>query len=193
MKKILLLLVLLNFGFHSFAQEDDNEYSDEDTTEEFEPIKDETKKLDLSKFRLGGNFGLGFEGKTFFAEVSPTLGYQIIEDRLELGPGIIYQHISQTNYAAINNIGAQAYVRAYVFEGFFAQIDGFIVNKNIDYIALGKKTSYTYGNGFIGVGYALNYKEAPFYMSLSVKTNIITDSTYPRRVIIPNLTFQFRL
>mgnify|MGYP007014122648 CR=1 FL=1 len=177
----------------AFSQTDDNEYSDDEEKTEFKGIKDEKKKLDLSRFRVGGDIGLGFASNTFFAEISPMIGYQIIKDRLEVGPGLIYQHQSEAKRYSFNNFGGQAYVRGYIFDGIFAQVDGFLVNFNYKYIGTNRKASFTYGNGFVGGGYAFNHKDAPFYLSISVKTNMIVDQFYTSRRIVPKIGFQFRL
>ncbi|MGB1019423.1 MAG: hypothetical protein ACPGVH_10125, partial [Chitinophagales bacterium] len=97
-KKILSLLVLLFCIQLIVAQESDNEYAEDDEIEAFEGLKEEKKKIDLSRFRVGLDLGSGlqFGGQGVFAmNVSATIGYQIIRDRLEVGPGLIYQHLSQ--------------------------------------------------------------------------------------------------
>ena len=193
MKKILPILLFLIIVNFAFSQNDDNEYSEDEETIDFETIKDDKKKLDLSKFRVGGDVSLAYSGRTFYTEFSPIIGYQIIEDRLEVGPGLIYQHQSEAQQYSVNNIGGQAYIRGYIWEGIYAQVDGFMVNYNINYLNVSRKSSFTYGNGFVGAGYAFNHKEAPFYMTISVKTNILTDKFYPRRLILPKIGFQIRL
>lgn len=193
MKKILIILFYLGIASFAFSQNEDNEYSEDEETTEFETIKDDKKKIDLSRFRVGGDVSLGYAGRTFYAEFSPMFGYQIIKDRLEVGPGLIYQHASIAKTIAMNNFGGQAYVRAYIWSGIFAQIDGFLVNFNQVDLVYNRKTSFTYGNGFVGAGYAFNHKEAPFYMTISIKTNIVTDKFHPQRLIIPKIGFQFKL
>jgi hypothetical protein len=193
MKINLLILFILFFSFQTFAQNKDNEYATDNEVAEFKGLKEEKKKIDLSRFRVGGDFGLGFGNNTFFAEISPLFGYQIIRDRLEIGPGLIYQHISAPKIYAENNYGGQAYLRGYIWSGFFAQVDGFLVSYNGKYIPSQTVQKFTYGNGFVGVGYAFNHTEAPFYINISVKTNIIKDNVYTQRLIIPKIGFQFRL
>lgn len=195
MKKILIILLCV-FGVQFVhAQKDaDNEYAKDEEIESFESIKDDKKKLDLSRFRVGGDIGFSLGGQGIVsAELSPIIGYQIIRDRLEIGPGIVYQHLSQAKRYAENNIGGQAYLRGYLWEGIFLQVDGFLVNFNYKYIGTPQKGSFTYGNGFVGAGYSFNHKEAPFYISISVKTNMVIDKYYPTRRIIPKIGFQFRL
>lgn len=194
MKKILFLLVFFYSSQLSFAQNTpDNEYPDDDI-ESFEGLKEEKKKIDLSRFRVGGDFGFSIGGQGIVAaEISPLIGYQIIRDRLEIGPGLIYQHLSQAKVYAENNVGGQAYLRGYIWEGIFIQVDGFLVNFNYKYLGTTRKGSFSYGNGFVGAGYAFNHKEAPFYISLSIKTNMVIDKYYPTRRIIPKIGFQFRL
>ncbi len=195
-KKILSLLVLLFCIQLIVAQESDNEYAEDDEIEAFEGLKEEKKKIDLSRFRVGLDLGSGlqFGGQGVFAmNVSATIGYQIIRDRLEIGPGLIYQHLSQAKVYSENNIGGQAYIRGYIWQGLYAQIDGYLVNFNAKDISRNVKASFTYGNGFAGVGYAFNHTQAPFYFNISVKTNLVTDSNYPRRTLIPSFGLQFRL
>lgn len=193
MKKLFSIFILLFFYQASYSQTEDNEYSDNDEETEFKGIKDEKKKLDLSRFRVGGDIGLGFASNTFFAEISPLIGYQIFKDRLEVGPGLIYQHQSEAKTYSFNNVGGQAYIRGYIFDGIFAQVDGFLVNYNYKNSLNNTKSSFTYGNGFVGAGYAFNHKEAPFYFIISVKTNMVTNKYYPKRLIIPKIGFQFKL
>lgn len=193
MKKLLSIFLFLFLGQVAFSQIEDNEYSEDEDETEFKGIKDEKKKLDLSRFRVGGDIAIGFAQNTFFTEVSPLIGYQIIEDRLEVGPGLIYQHQSEARRYSFNNIGGQAYIRGYIFDGIFAQVDGFLVNYNYNNNLNNTKSSFTYGNGFVGAGYAFNHKEAPFYMIISVKTNIVKDKYYPQRLIIPKIGFAFKL
>ena len=193
-KKLFSILVFLLTINISYSQSGDNEYSEEDEITDFEGIKDNDKdKIDLSKLRIGGDIGFGLGNGQLFAEFSPTIGYQIIEDRLEIGPGLVYQHLSEVNQYALNNIGGQAYIRAYVFDGFYAQIDGLLVNSNVNYLKSNSVSSFTYGNGFIGAGYALNHKDSEIYLTVSVKTNIMIDKYYPYRQIIPKVGFQFKL
>lgn len=193
MKKTLSIFTFLFLCQFVYSQNNDNEYSDVEEETEFKGIKDEQKKLDLSRFRVGGDVSLGFGSNTFFTEISPLIGYQIIKDRLEVGPGIIYQHQSEAKTYTSNNIGGQAYIRGYIFDGLFAQVDGFLVNYNFKNKLSNAKNSFTYGNGFVGVGYAFNHKEAPFYLTISVKTNIIKDNYYQQRLIIPKIGFQIKL
>ena len=192
MKKRFAIIVFLIITNFVYSQTDDNEYSDDDETTEFETIKDKKKKLDLKNFRVGGDVALGFSNRTFYAEFSPLIGYQIIPDRLEVGPGLIYQHQSEQSQYAVNNIGGQAYIRGYIWQGIYAQVDGFMVNYNINYLVTKRKSSFTYGNGFVGAGYAFNM-DAAFYFTISIKTNILTDKYYPTRVLMPKVGFQFRL
>lgn len=196
MKNYIFLFLLLFISNTLFAQNSDNEYGEEpdEEIETFKGLEDKKKKIDLSRFRVGGDFGFSFGGQgVFFAEVSPTIGYQIIKDRLEVGPGLIYQHLSQAKIYSENNVGGQAYIRGYIWQGIFAQIDGFLVNFNARDIQRNLKASFTYGNGFVGAGYAFNHANAPIYFSISIKTNLLTDKYYPTRRIIPKVGFQVRL
>lgn len=185
---VILFLFCLQVGF---SQDTDNEYAED--VDSFEGLKEEKKKADLSRIRIGGDFGLGFGNNAVFAEISPIVGYQVIRDRLELGPGLIYQHESRAKTYAVNNIGGQAYIRGYLWEGLFLQVDGFLVNFNYKDIANNRKANFTYGNGFVGAGYAINHKTAPFYFVISVKTNMVINKYMPTRRIIPKIGFQFRL
>lgn len=202
-RTFLLLCFTLFLGQNIGAQNSSNEYENstddeyvsDSEAEEFKGLKDEKKKkVDLSRLRIGGDFGLGFGGQNVFAaEVSPTVGYQVLKDRLEPGIGLVYQHESRANFYNVNNYGAQAYIRGYIWDGLFAQVDGFLVRYNYNSKVQNTKTSFTYGNGFGGIGYAFNHKDAPFYFSISVKTNLVINKYYPRRLIIPKVGFQFRL
>lgn len=195
MKKLSFVLLLVAFILNVQAQTDaDHEYAPDSEIQQFESIKIDKKKVDLSRFRVGGDFGFSLGGQGIVAaEVSPIIGYQIIRDRLEIGPGLVYQHLSKAKVYAENNVGGQAYLRGYLWNGIFLQIDGFLVNFNYSDKIVNQKGSFTYGNGFVGAGYSFNHAEAPFYISLSVKTNMVIDKYYPTRRIIPKIGFQFRL
>lgn len=195
MNKIFITIILLFSAQILYAQKtSDNEYAADEEIEQFESLKDEKKKLDLSSFRVGGDFGFSLGGQGIVvAEVSPLIGYQIIKDRLEVGPGLIYQHLSKAKVYSENNVGGQIYARGYIWEGIFVQVDGFLVNFNYKYIGTNQKGSFSYGNGFVGAGYAFNHKDSPFYISISIKTNMVIDKFYPKRRIIPKIGFQFRL
>ena len=193
MKKLLSILLFFFVYQLAYTQTEDNEYSEDEGEIVFKGLKEEKQKLILCNFRFGGDVGIGFSQNTFFAELSPMIGYQVIKDRLEIGPGIVYQHQSESKQYAVNNFGGQAYIRGYIFDGIFAQVDGFLVNYNRKRLGLNpSSSSFTYGNGFVGVGYAFNHKDAPFYMVISVKTNMVTDSNYPERLIVPKIGFQFK-
>ena len=94
MIKHLLILVIM-FGF-TFVQAQ-NEYDDEVPqayTEEFVGFnkkgKEIKKRLDQCRLRVGGAAGFLIRNSELGFNISPIVGYQVVEDRLEVGGGISY-------------------------------------------------------------------------------------------------------
>jgi hypothetical protein len=92
----------------------------------------EKKKEKLNRLRLGGNFGLQF-GNYTYVNVSPTAGYMVVKDRLELGGGpiLIYQRFRFSNFDAFSFFvyGADVYARGFLYKGLFLEARYDVVNK----------------------------------------------------------------
>jgi hypothetical protein len=145
----LLLIVLLISVKVSVAQEEVYEQPAQiiDTLETEEKVSKDTrskqqkedaltelekKKEKLNRLRLGGNFGLQF-GNYTYVNVSPTTGYMVVKDRLELGGGpiLIYQRFRFSNSSAISFFvyGADVYARGFLYKGLFLESRYDLVNK----------------------------------------------------------------
>ncbi|HOY42596.1 MAG TPA: hypothetical protein PLX60_12055 [Chitinophagales bacterium] len=145
----LLLIVLLISVKVSVAQEEVYEQPAQiiDTLETEEKVSKDTrskeqkedaltelekKKEKLNRLRLGGNFGLQF-GNYTYVNVSPTAGYMVVKDRLELGGGpiLIYQRFRFSNISAISFFvyGADVYARGFLYKGLFLESRYDLVNK----------------------------------------------------------------
>lgn len=206
MKKSLLLLLAIFFAFGAFAQDDDYDTELPDTQdEEFVGFNKKKKDKNRTKrWRLGGDFGFSATEFLINTEISPLLGYQIIEDRLEVGGGIVYQYtnIRRTFIslpsgntfvpAKINVLGGRNYARAYVWEGLYLQLEGILINyrerpKDVD-----RLIKLTIGNALAGVGYKLDIADN-IHTNFSVSTNLIINPLYPQRTLIPRIGFQISL
>jgi hypothetical protein len=166
--------------------------------------KDPKVKKDLSRIRIGGDFGLSFTEFAFFAEVSPLVGYQLVENRLEVGAGPLYQHTNvrrpfQTFGGAvffpakINIIGGRNYARLYIWEGLFGQVEGLLINyrerpKDVDQLI-----TLTLGNALAGGGYTFNQRGSKVFFNVAILTNLIINPLYPRRTVIPRIGLQVSL
>lgn len=209
--------ILISFFFLSIfacvnAQVDDDlpPSQGDDEFVGFSKKKKEKTKIDkdLSRVRIGGDFGLSFTNFAFFAEVSPLAGYLLIEDRLEMGGGFIFQHnnirrtfISANGFifepAVINIYGGRVYARLYIWDGIHAQIEPMLINyrerkKDVppnqnDLITL------TIGNVLAGGGYTFGHPDGKFLTNMGVFTNLIVNPLYPRRTFIPRIGFQISL
>jgi hypothetical protein len=94
--------------------------------------KEEQKKEKLNRLRLGGNFGLQF-GSYTYVNISPTAGYMVVKDRLELGGGpiLIYQRFRFSNFNSFSFFvyGADAYARGFLYKGLYLEARFDPVNK----------------------------------------------------------------
>lgn len=92
----------------------------------------ERKKELLNRLRLGGNFGLQFGAYTYI-NLSPTVGYMAVKNRLEVGAGpiFIYQRYRYTNNYAFSFFiyGADIYTRGFLYKGLYLEARYDPVNK----------------------------------------------------------------
>lgn len=152
----LILLLFVLTATKAFAQEEiyDNPIIIEDTLEN-KPQKaitansktekddamtaEEKRKERLNRIRLGGNFGMQF-GTYTYINLSPTAGYLLAKNHLELGGGpiFIYQRYRySSNYSYSFFIyGANAYARGFLYKGLYLETRFEPINKpsyyNID-------------------------------------------------------------
>ena len=84
----------------------------------------EKKKETLIRLRIGGNFGLQF-GSYTYVNISPTVGYMVVKNRLELGAGpiFIYQRYRYSSTYALSFFvyGADAYARGFLYKGLYLE------------------------------------------------------------------------
>jgi hypothetical protein len=203
MKKLIILLSLFAFSQVLWSQ---NEYDDEVpvTSEEefvgFNKKKNKPKK-DLSRFRIGGMAGFGLANNQLGFSISPTLGYQLIEDRLEIGTGILYDYYrykdSRSNIKLTQNtVGSNSYVRVYVWNGLFAQARGVYQKTYAKYNNV-KYAPTRLGNVFAGAGYQFEITKKIF-MNVGLEINLIPYdlsivNSRAERVLSPFFMIQFSL
>jgi len=199
MIKHLLILVIM-FGF-TFVQAQ-NEYDDEvppADTEEFVGFnkkgKEKKKRLDQCRLRVGGAAGFLIRNSELGFNISPIVGYQVVEDRLEVGGGISYDFYRfrepGLKYTE-NTVGGSVYLRAYVWEGLFAQFKG-VVQKT--YIERNQTPAIRQENIFGGFGYQYPIADRAF-MNFGLEINLIPYdlrivASRAERVISPFFQFQF--
>jgi hypothetical protein len=93
---------------------------------------EEKRKERLNKLRIGGNFGMQFGAYTYI-NVSPTAGYLVAKNRLELGGGpiFIYQRYRYSSLYSYSFFvyGADAYARGFLYKGLYLEARYDPVNK----------------------------------------------------------------
>lgn len=160
----------------------------------------EKKKEKLNRLRIGGNFGLQFGNYTYI-NLSPTVGYMLAKNRLELGGGpiFIYQRFRYSNIFGNYSInlfvyGADAYARGFLYKGLFLEARYDIVNKT-SYFDLSKKVWVNHL--LLGAGYAAPIGKIGVF-NISVLYNVLDNresiyqGTFSDRVpIIVNMGFGF--
>ncbi len=92
----------------------------------------EKRKEKLNRLRIGGNFGLQF-GNYTYVNISPTVGYMVIKNRLELGAGpiFIYERYRFSNTYSVHFFvyGPDIYARGFLYKGLFLEARYDLVNK----------------------------------------------------------------
>jgi hypothetical protein len=201
MKKLVILLSLIAFSQMLWSQ---TEYDDEvpsNSEEEFVGFnKKESKvKKDLSRIRIGGTAGFGIANNQISFNISPLVGYQLVEDRIEVGAGIIYDFyrykVPRLTFT-VNTPGINTYARLYIWEGVFVQARAvyqwaYVKENGLKFDPIG------YGNVFGGVGYQFQISEKVFF-NTGLEINIIPFdpniiSSGRERVISPFFNIQFAL
>jgi len=194
-----LLILLIMFGF-TFVQAQ-NEYDDEvppADTEEFVGFnkkgKEKKKRLDQCRLRVGGAAGFLIGNGELGFNISPIVGYQVVEDRLEVGGGISYDFYRfrepGLKYTE-NTVGGSIYLRAYVWEGLFAQFKGVVQKTYIEQ----NQTAIRQENIFGGVGYQYPIADRAF-MNFGLEINLIPydlsiANSKGKRIPSPFFQFQF--
>lgn len=150
-RKILIILVLSSFCFQNILSAQEQEYKTnkiDEVEEETSPVNDsittntnqkkasstkEDKKWDWSQFRVGGNLGLSFGSYTYI-EVSPTVGYWIIPEKLQIGVStkFIYQSFTYNNGVKYKSFvyGGGVFADYVIWKGLFAHGEFELINKD---------------------------------------------------------------
>ena len=83
------------------------------------------KKEKLNRFRIGGNFGFQF-GDYIYVNLSSTVGYMAVKERLEVGGGpiFIFQRYRYAYNQAVRSFiyGVDVYSRGFVYKGLFLEV-----------------------------------------------------------------------
>lgn len=200
MKRTISLLLIIFFGQLVFAQ---GEYDSEvpvQSEEEFVGFnKNGKEKKDLSRIRIGGSAGLSLGNRQLGFGISPTVGYQVIEDRIEIGTGILYDYYryKEPGFKYVENtVGSNNYVRIYVWEGLFAQFRG-VYQKTYITVNTTGLTPIRLGNVFGGAGYQYAISEKVF-VNFGLEINLIpydlsVVAARTERIISPFFQIQFAL
>jgi hypothetical protein len=149
---ISILLVFSSFCVHNilFAQEQEyktnkiddivedtttisNNSNTKDTEKPNSSVIKEPKKWDWKQFRIGGNLGLNF-GSYTYVEISPTFGYWIKPEKLQIGVStkfIYYTYYDQLNLKQKSFIyGGGVFADYVIWRGLFARGEFELINKD---------------------------------------------------------------
>lgn len=150
----------------------------------------------LQHLRVGGNFGLQFGSYTYI-NISPTLGYVFLKDRLEVGGGpiFIYERFKYSSTLAYNYFvtGMDAYAKGYIFKGLYGMAQFDLINKpsyfNYD-------TRVNVPHFLIGAGYSvpmgrIGYFNIQALFSVINNNETIYKGTFGNFPLILNMGFSF--
>ena len=200
MKKLIILLGLVAFTQALWSQTEYDDEIPETTEEEFVGFNKKNKvKKDLSRIRIGGTAGFGIANNELSFSYSPMIGYQLVEDRIEIGTGILYDYYrykDPRNKLTQNTVGSNNYLRIYVWQGLFAQGRG-VYQKTYTKYNNTKYAPIKLGNVFGGAGYQFEVTNKIF-MNVGLEINIIPYdlsivNSRAERVISPFFNIQFSL
>jgi len=217
MKGVLFAMLLISgAAFTVHAQYD---YEDYDLKKKPKMPKEEKtrrssdgKGFELSKLSVGGMFNFSYGGGYYdgfteysnilYLDISPLVTYELIEDRLDIGGGVIYQFqkydvyinsfppVSYDNYKS-HIAGGRFFPRVYIFEGLFAQLEYVVWNGDvllIDQTGIVDKTRMTFHNAFAGAGYKFPIGENSYFTLLG-SVNLNTNLLYPKRQFFVSFGF----
>lgn len=135
----------------------------------------EKKKDRLQRIRIGGAFGLQF-GTFTYVNISPTVGYMVVKNRLELGGGpiFIFERYRVTGYYDYKFFvyGPDIYARGFLWKGLYLESRYDLVNKP-SYVDLNKKIWVNHL--LLGAGYAAPLGKAGF-LNVSLLYNVLNNS-----------------
>lgn len=168
-------------------QTDKKQAQDEDAR-----TKQEKKLARLRHLRLGGNFGLQFGSYTYI-NISPTVGYLFLKDRLEAGAGpiFIYEHYRFSNTVSYNFFvtGMDVYAKGYIFRGLYAMAQFDLINKP-SYVYYDKRV--TVPHFLIGAGYSVPMGKVG-YFNLQAMFSVINNSETIYRGTFGNFPLLFTM
>jgi hypothetical protein len=148
-------------------------------------------KWDWNNFRLGGNLGLGL-GNVTFVDISPTFGYFVIPQKLQVGIGtkFIYYN-SRFSYSYIDAFGNIVTVPPYktfiygggffsnytIWQGLFAHAEFEMINKD-SYFDINKRVNVPHlllGGGYMQpIGRSGNFFIAALFNVLDSDESLYT-------------------
>lgn len=135
----------------------------------------EKKKDKLQRIRIGGSFGLQF-GTFTYVNISPTIGYMAIKDRLEVGAGpiFIYERYKYTPFDKISFFvyGPDIYTRGYLWKGIYLEARYDLVNKP-SYYDFNRKIWVSHL--LLGGGYAAPIGKVGFF-NISALFNVLNNN-----------------
>ncbi len=135
----------------------------------------EKKKERLQRIRIGGTFGLQF-GTFTYVNLSPTVGYMVIKNRLELGGGpiFIFERYRFSGYQDFKFFvyGPDVYARGYLWKGLYLESRYDLVNKP-SYFDFSKKIWVSHL--LLGAGYAAPLGKVGF-LDVSMLFNVLNNS-----------------
>jgi len=174
-RAILLLICMLSIN-SLHAQEE----------EEYEPMQAQSgdparpaKKWQWSRARIGGNFGLQF-GDVTYLDLSPSFGYYVIEDKLQVGLGFknVYLNQKHDQYYYYNGIlylspayrtylfGPSIFSNYNIWRGIFVHGEYELINKEPYFPQRYDKDRINVSHLLIGGGYTTEIGRAGnFYIS----------------------------
>jgi hypothetical protein len=155
--------------------------------------KEKTGKWDWENFRVGGSFGLGF-GTVTFVDVSPTFGYFVIPNKLQVGIGtkMIY-YGNRQEYTVFDQFGRPLTIPAYntflygggvfsnyqFWEGIFGHVEFEMINRD-SYFDISKRVNVPHllvGGGYMQpIGKAGNFFIAALFNVLDQDESIYAGS-----------------
>ena len=158
---------------------------------------EEKRKERLNRLRIGGNFGLQFGSYTYI-NLSPTAGYLLAKNRLELGGGpiFIYQRYRYTNLYSYSSFvyGVDFYARGFLYKGLYLEARYDPINKPSYYIA---NTRLWVHHLLLGAGYAApigkigTFNISLLYNVLNNKESIYRGTFSDKVPLILNMGFGF--
>jgi hypothetical protein len=182
------ITILLLFFYAAFHAQVDSVYTGARVLNDSTLHKKERNTDWMKSLTYGGNFQVWL-GNPMFLFISPTIGYDLIDEKLNAGIGFIYNYTS-ADYGSYGKItqsvfGGHSYVRYVITEGLFTQLQYDRLHQpNFQAIDPGKKVWVDYilfGGGF----------RQPIGDKAALTTSIMYNLTpsplsiyYPNRVVI---------